>query len=326
MINRVLIRKKLVQQLYAYNIRREAEGDAESVGQLVKQLDSSLEETYGLYHYLLLLVVDITEYARRKAVAGTLKQLPTEEDLHPNMRMVENSFAANLSRNIYLKEYLESHEVQKGMRFSWIDQHLDVVKSMYELIVGTEEYKEYMSKPEVGWDDEKEFWRAALRDTVPACEELSATLEDMSIYWNDDLETVLSFVLKTIRRAVSSDGAIMPMMPKWTNTDDAEFGRELLKKAVGREKDARDLVDKHSQNWDVERVSMMDLTILQLAITEVLDFPTIPTTVTMNEYIEITKLYSTDEAPRYVNGVLDGIVKSLDGEGKLMKVAVLRKS
>lgn len=330
MINRALIRKKLVQQLYAFNLRQ---GEAvvnvvkerESIPDVTKRLEESLEETYKLYHYLLRLVVDLTEYARRRLNAGMLKQLPTEEDLHPNMRFVENKFADAMRHNIALKLYLSDHEVKKGVEFSWLNLYPEVLKDIYTKLTESDLYKEYMSKETVTWEDDRELWRSVMRDFVLGNEELEAMMEDYSIFWTDDLEIVLSFVMKTIRRAQEEDGALITLMPKYKEEEDAEFAKDLLVKAIAEQEKARKLVANQTKNWDVDRLSLIDMTIMQLAITEFLDFPTIPYTVTLNEYIEIAKMYSTEQAPTFINGVLDAVYKKLDKEGEVMKVKILKK-
>lgn len=330
MINRALIRKKLVQQLYAFNLRQ---GEAvvnvvkerESIPDVTKRLEESLEETYKLYHYLLRLVVDLTEYARRRLNAGMLKQLPTEEDLHPNMRFVENKFADAMRHNIALKLYLSDHEVKKGVEFSWLNLYPEVLKDIYTKLTESDLYKEYMSKETVTWEDDRELWRGVMRDFVLGNEELEAMMEDYSIFWTDDLEIVLSFVMKTIRRAQEEDGALITLMPKYKEEEDAEFAKDLLVKAIAEQEKARKLVANQTKNWDVDRLSLIDMTIMQLAITEFLDFPTIPYTVTLNEYIEIAKMYSTEQAPTFINGVLDAVYKKLDKEGEVMKVKILKK-
>lgn len=330
MINRALIRKKLVQQLYALNLRSgetimDKVSEMESKKQVSKCLEDSLEEAYALYHYLLQLVVDVTEYARRKVAKGMMKQLPTEEDLNPNLRFVENMLADALRHNVALKLYLSDHEVQKGVVFSWLNLYPDVVKEIYKKITEADFYKEYMSKKTITWEDDRELWRTILRDIVMPDEELESMMEDFSIYWVDDLEIVLSFAMKTIRRAQKSDGALIPLMKKYDDEDDATFAQDLLQKAIAEKATSRDEISKQTKNWDVDRLSMIDMTIMQLAVTEFLDFPTIPYTVTLNEYIEIAKMYSTEQAPTFVNGVLDGIYKRLEEEGRIEKVKILRK-
>ena len=330
MINRALIRKKLVQQLYAFNLRQgetvvNVVKERESIPDVTKRLEESLEETYKLYHYLLRLVVDLTEYARRRLNAGMLKQLPTEEDLHPNMRFVENKFADAMRHNIALKLYLSDHEVKKGVEFSWLNLYPEVLKDIYTKLTESDLYKEYMSKETVTWEDDRELWRSVMRDFVLGNEELEAMMEDYSIFWTDDLEIVLSFVMKTIRRAQEEDGALITLMPKYKEEEDAEFAKDLLVKAIAEQEKARKLVANQTKNWDVDRLSLIDMTIMQLAITEFLDFPTIPYTVTLNEYIEIAKMYSTEQAPTFINGVLDAVYKKLDKEGEVMKVKILKK-
>ncbi len=330
MINRALIRKKLVQQLYALNLQNgetvlEKVSETESMKQVTKCLEDSLEETYALYHYLLQLVVDVTEYARRKVAKGMMKQLPTEEDLNPNLRFVENKFADAMRHNIALKLYLSDHEVKKGIEFSWLNLYPEVLKDIYTKLTESDLYKEYMSKETITWEDDRELWRSILCDIVMPNGELESMMEDFSIYWVDDLEIVLSFAMKTIRRAQESDGALIPLMNKYDNEDDATFARDLLQKAITKKTVSREEISKQTKNWDVDRLSMIDMTIMQLAVTEFLDFPTIPYTVTLNEYIEIAKMYSTEQAPTFVNGVLDGIYKRLDEEGKIHKVKILRK-
>lgn len=311
-INRVLLRKKVLQSVY-----EQLNNESPSLDKAVKNLKFSIQQTYSLYNYLLLLIVDETEYISQRIDAARHKNLPTEEDLNPNTRFIDNKFAAVLKSNLDLQDYISDH------KFSWTENYPEILKDMYEFIQAHDSYKEYMAAESTTFDDDKEIWRTLMKDFVIESESLEAMLEDYSIFWNDDMEVVLSFVLKTIRRMSDKDGAAQKLLPMYREADDEAFGVKLFRNALINKDEYTELIDKNTKGWDIDRVAFMDKTILLIAVAELLNFPTIPVNVTMNEYIELSKSYSSDKSPAFINGVLDNIVKDLTANNKLTKVKIV---
>lgn len=311
MINRILLRIKLVQLFFAYE-----KNNAKSVDVAEKELFHSIEQTYSLYHLLLLLVPEITFLAQKKLDAAKNKLRPTNEDLNPNTRFIDNAFTAQLVSNEAFNEYTAENKI------SWVN-YPTTVKNLFEALQNSDFYAEYMAMPSTSYEADRDLWRKFFKKCIINNEELIATLEDMSIYWNDDLEIVASFVQKTIKRFEEENGSKQPLLPMFKDEEDKEFAKKLYRMAILHGDEYRKLIDEHTRNWEVDRIAFMDVVIMQLAIAELLNFQTIPVNVTLNEYIEISKVYSTERSGTFINGVLDNVVNQLTKDKKLIKAKVV---
>ena len=307
MINRVLIRLKIVQIVYAFY-----QNGGKNLDTAEKELFFSLSKAYDMYNYLLLLMVEITKQAERKQSAAKNKLLPTEEELHPNTKFVDNRFIAQLEVN---KQLLEFSETQKK---TW-ENESEFVKRLCEVIMNSDIYKEYMECATSSYEEDRELWRKIYKRIIFNNYELDQVLEDQSLYWNDDKEIVDTFVLKTIKRFEEENGADQPLLPEFKDDEDQDFARRLFRRSILNAEYYRHLISENTRNWDLDRVALMDIIIMQIALAEILSFPNIPISVTFNEYVEIAKLYSTPKSGSFINGTLDGIVKALKEENKLTK-------
>ena len=307
MVNRVLIRLKIVQIVYAYY-----QNGSKNVDSAEKELMFSLSKAYDLYNYLLILMVALTNYAQKRIEAGKAKLAPTAEELYPNMKFVENKFIAQLSTNKQLLDYIESQ------KRSWGNEE-EFVKRLFEKIVNSDIYKEYMASKETSYEEDRELWRKLYKTFIYNNEALDSLLEDQSLYWNDDKEVIDTFVLKTIKRFDETNGADQELLPEFKDDDDQEFARRLFHRTILNCDYYRHLISENTKNWELDRVAFMDVIIMQCALAEILSFPNIPISVSLNEYVEIAKAYSTNKSGSFVNGTLDGIVKELKKEGKLAK-------
>ena len=310
MINRVLLRIKIIQILYSFY-----KGDGNSIPSAEKELFFSIERTYDLYYHLLLLSVEITQFAATRIDNKRNKLRPTEEDLNPNTRFVDNKFVQQLSRNVQFNEYLTKQKL------SWVN-HPDIIKELYEVLIKSDFYIEYMNSETSSYDVDKDIWRKIYKKIILQNEELDNSIEDQSIYWVDDIEIVLSFVIKTIKRFDENKGENQELLPMFRDEEDAEFARKLLRSVLTNGEKYRALIYENTKNWEIDRIAYMDILIMQVALAELMDFPTIPINVTLNEYIEIAKNYSTERSGTFINGVLDNIVGILKKENKLIKVMV----
>ena len=307
MINRVLIRLKIVQIVYAYY-----QNGGKNLDTAEKELFFSLSKAYDMYNYLLLLMVEITRQAQRKQSAAKSKLLPTAEELYPNTKFVDNRFIAQLEVN---KQLLEFSETQKK---TW-ENESEFVKSLCEKIMDSDIYKEYMASETSSYEEDREVWRKIYKRIIFNNEELDQVLEDQSLYWNDDKEIVDTFVLKTIKRFEEQNGAKQELLPEFKDDEDQDFARRLFRRTILNADYYRHLISENTRNWDLDRVAFMDVVIMQIALAEILSFPNIPVSVTLNEYVEIAKLYSTPKSGSFINGTLDGIVNLLKKDGKLTK-------
>ena len=307
MINRVLIRLKIVQIVYAFY-----QNGGKNLDTAEKELFFSLSKAYDMYNYLLLLMVEITKQAERKQSAAKSKLLPTAEELYPNTKFVDNRFIAQLEVN---KQLLEFSETQKK---TW-ENESEFVKSLCEKIMDTDIYKEYMASETSSYEEDRELWRKVYKRMIFNNDELDQVLEDQSLYWNDDKEIVDTFVLKTIKRFEEQNGADQELLPEFKDEEDQDFARRLFRRTILNADYYRHLISENTRNWDLDRVAFMDVIIMQIALAEILSFPNIPVSVSLNEYLEIAKLYSTPKSGSFINGTLDGIVNQLKKENKLTK-------
>ena len=307
MINRVLIRLKIVQIIYAYY-----QNGGKNLDTAEKELFFSLSKAYDLYNYLLLLMVEVTKQANKKLNAAKNKLIPTKEELIPNTKFGENRFIAQLEVN---KQLLDFAGNQKK---TW-ENEADFVKSLCEQIMESDIYKEYMASETSSYEEDREVWRKIYKKIIFNNAELDQVLEDQSLYWNDDKEIVDTFVLKTIKRFEEKNGAKQELLPEFKDDEDQDFARRLFRRAILNSDYYRHLISENTKNWDLDRVAFMDVIIMQIALAEVLSFPNIPVSVSLNEYVEIAKLYSTPNSGGFINGTLDGIVNQLKKETKLTK-------
>ncbi|PIF06686.1 MAG: transcription antitermination factor NusB [Draconibacterium sp.] len=307
MISRRIIRTKALQVLYAFYSNEE-----HSINNTEKELFFSIQKSYDLYYYLMLLLIDISVYAENRIEIKRNKHQPTEKDLNPNTKFIENQIISQLKENKQLETYLNQRKL------SWVN-HPDLIKELYLIMIESEVYHNYMESPERSYKEDERFIKRLFEKIILTSEELYLTLEEQSIYWNDDVEFVISMIVKTIKHFSKSAGSEQKLMPMFKDQEDRDFARDLLRKSVINHEELRELIKTYSKNWDVDRIAFMDVLIMQLAIAEFLYFPSIPSKVTMNEYIELSKFYSTEKSRNFINGILDKSLKELKKRGKVIK-------
>lgn len=298
---------KVIQVIYAYY-----QNEGKNVEAAEKELFFSLSKAHDLYNYLLLLMVEVTRFADRRIDNRRHKLRPTYEDLNPNTRFIDNAFMAQLAANEQLAEYSENQ------KRSWEDDS-EFVKRLFERIEASGIYQEYMAKDSLTYEDDRELWRKLYRTFIAQNDEIDELLEEQSLYWNDDKAIVDTFVLKTIKRFEPEKGAGQELMPEYRDDEDKEFARKLFRNAIKNAEVYRNLMAENAKNWNMERLAFMDILIMQVALAEILSFPSIPVSVSLNEYVEIAKMYSTPKSGSFINGMLDTIVNQLKKENKLRK-------
>ena len=307
MINRVLIRIKVLQIVFAYY---QKENHDLQIAE--NELHLSLHRTYDLYYFFLQMIVELTLLQKQRIEAKKMKYRPTEEELNPNTRFIDNRFACQLEKNEMLNQYTLKHGI------SWADER-DFIKHILDMILTSDIYKEYLKNPKDTYETDQEFWRSVFRNLICGNEEIEEMLEALSIYWNDDVEIIETFVLKTIKRFKEEMGDKQVLLPMYKDDEDAAFVVQLFRKAIKHEQEYRERIERHTKNWESERVANMDMVIMQVALAEILNFPKIPIKVSLNEYIDAAKYYSTPKSSVFINGVLDSIVKELKKEKLLLK-------
>lgn len=305
MISRRLLRIKALMTLYAFNRRNDG-----NLSVAEKELVFSIEKTYDLYHYLLLLVLELSDIAAEKIDKAMHKIIPSSEDLNPKRRFVDNLLIAQLRDNKGFNDYVSQKKL------SWVNSHIQ--RLLYNKMLSWESYIEYLNTEKQDYNEDKKFVIKVINELFLTSEDLHSYLEEQSIYWNDDMEYVSAMVDKTLRK-FRPDASKNSLMVLYKNEEDQEFVKILFRKAVMNEKKNSELIDKNTTNWEVERIALMDILVMQLAITEILEFQEIPVRVTLNEYIEIAKYYCTSKSSTFVNGILDKIVKEMRDAGLLVK-------
>ena len=299
------MRIKVLHLLYAYRATDEA-----NLRKSEKELMFSIEKSYDLYHLILLLISDIARYAEQRIEIARSKYFPTPEEANPNTRFVDNSIVRLINEDKDFNRYVETRGI------SWSNEE-EMVKGLYREMLEWDGYQEFMARPGITYEDEKKFIIRMAAELIIQGERLETVLEEQSIYWNDDLEFVGSMVVKTLERL--KPGRTLRMMDMFSNEDDRLFVLELFRKTVLHGQDYRDLIRKYSENWDFERLAAMDILIMEMAITEAVHFTSIPVKVTLNEYIEIAKYYSTEKSSLFINGILDKIFAELRADKKIVK-------
>ena len=306
MINRELIRIKTVQLTYAYY-----HNGSKNIDSAEKELLFSLSKAYDLYNFLLALIVSITREAQRHLeVAQSRAQREGTE--MPSQKFVNNRFALQLEGNKMLNDFMETQKK------TWNDEP-EFLKKMYQLVTESQIYKDYMASPEDSYEADRELWRKLYRTLIQHNDDLDALLEEQSLYWNDDKEVVDTFVLKTIKRFEEKNQSHQELLPEYDNEEDKDYARKLFRATIMNGDEYQHFMSESSRNWDFSRLAYMDIVIMQIAIAEMMTFPSIPITVTINEYVEIAKLYSTPRSAGYINGMLDTIARYLTKTGKLLK-------
>lgn len=307
MISRRLLRIKALMALYAFNRREDG-----NLTQAESELMFSIGKTYDLYHYLLLLVLEISDIAGEKIDQALQKRMPTPEDLNPKRRFIDNMLIAQLRKNKAFKEYISSKKL------SWINNS-HIPRVLYNKMIAWDVYEEYMLSESHNYVSDKKFIVKLITILFSESEDLQSNLEEQSIFWNDDMEYISAMVEKTLKKFKADSGENIPLMALFKNEEDEEFVKILFRKAILNQKKCSELIDKNTTNWEVERIALMDILVMQLAITEISEFPEIPVKVTLNEYIEIAKYYCTSKSSTFVNGILDNIVKEMREEGLFLK-------
>jgi len=331
MISRRQLRIKALSVLYACN-RKELD-DLDTAEQ---ELILSIRKSYDLYHYILLLLIALSDMAREKVALSLTKRIPGPDDLNPNTRFAENRVIAQIRNNEHLHVYAKASPAlwtrkDKITNFrslsrwlgtlglKWADRP-EVVRIIFNEMTKWEVYRDYMSSSDVSYRSDLRFIKDLVTKFLPASDELTSILEEQSVYWNDDLPFVASMIRNSIGKfRENDDGRATAMPPLFTNQDDELFVKILLRKAILNNEKNSALIDAHTTNWEVERIALMDKLVMQLAITEIVEFPEVPVKVTLNEYIEIAKDYSTTKSSTFVNGILDKIVREMRVSGSFTK-------
>ncbi|MBE6342272.1 MAG: transcription antitermination protein NusB [Bacteroidales bacterium] len=315
MINRRFLRVKVLQAVYAYQ-----ESGEDFVENGIKHLIDSIEKLRDLFVWQISFLVETKRFAENRIEENKHKNFPTADDLNPNMRYVENRVLVALENNKDLRKE------EERLKINWAD-HQDIVRGYYNKMRETEEYKQYMSDSVDNFDHDKKFIVKMINEYFADLEVLQDFYEEKSIFFVDDYHLVSSMLVKffTEMKANFNENTSLPSIYKTGNdpvNEDKEFVKNLFRKVLLHDSEYGKMVGENTSNWEKERVCIMDMIILKLAITEFCCFPYIPVKVTMNEYIEISKYFSTPKSKIFVNGILDRILKKLNDQGAVVKKGI----
>ncbi|MCA1762125.1 MAG: transcription antitermination protein NusB [Flavobacteriales bacterium] len=309
MLNRRHIRIKILHALYAYE-----QSEDSTVARAEKELFYSIKKMYEMYLYLMLLMTELQAIAEQRVEEGKKKRLPSEDDLNPNLRFVNNRFIKQLNHN---KE-LENISKKEGVNWSG---EPELLRRLYKMMIDTEEYRAYMTADEDSYEKDREVVLRLFKRHLINHESLQDFFDEQSIFWADDLDLVASMVLKTFKSFDVNSDEFHPLLPLWKDPEDElEFVKVLFRKTITQGKEHLKLIKDNADNWEIERIALMDILLMKMALTEAREFKQIPVKVTLNEYIEISKYYSTPKSNNFINGVLDKLFAKLKDDGTIKKV------
>lgn len=310
MLNRRHLRIKVLQSLYAYFQSKD-----EDYAKAERELMVAIDRIYDLYVYLLLSFSELKSIAENRHAEGVKKNFPTEEDLNPNLKFVNNKLITALESSVELRSQSEDRKV------NWMGvEEQEMFKKMFKAMRKSETYFEFMNNEQEGFEEDQAFLIALFKSEIANFPLLYSYFEEKSIHWMDDIDLACAMVIKTLKGFNESDEmcSILPLYKD--EEDEKQFVRLLLRKSIMMEKENEKIIDELTQNWELDRIAKMDVFLMGMAITEMQEFSNIPTKVTLNEYIEISKFYSTPKSNGFINGILDKAITRLEKEGKINKV------
>lgn len=309
MLNRRHLRIKVLQALYAY-----FQSNDENYRHTENELMQSVERIYDLYISYILTFPELKSLAEYRMDESKKKMRPTEEDLNPNLKFVDNKLIA------LIEESKELRRISEERKVNWVgDEHQEMLRKILLTIRESETYIQHMNDEARDFESDKMFVLDLFKAEIANSEIFYNYLEEKSIHWMDDIDLTCSMVLKTLKQAV--EGEKLEILPLYKpNDDEQEFIRELLRKTISLNSENEKLIDDLTQNWELDRIAKMDIILMKMAITELQIFNNIPTKVTLNEYIEISKFYSTPKSNGFINGILDKAIDRLTADKKIKKI------
>lgn len=310
MLNRRHLRVKVLQCLYAF-----FQSGNTSLPSGEKEIIAGIDKIHDLYLHQLSLIIETGHLARQIIEDNRNKRITKKEDHDPNIRFVSNRCLTLLSENPQLEKKLKNNKI------SWANSP-EVVKNIFNHFKTGSHYQTYMSLEQSSFEQDRDLIVALLKYYICENELLHHYYEDKSIYWLDDWELINKMIIKGLK-AMNGEAELggFEVMPLYKDIEDKEFALELFRRTILNEKEFASLIASKTQNWDIDRIALMDIIIMKMALTEILKFSNIPIKVSLNEYIELSKMYSTPKSNVFVNGVLDKLVEELVSKNIINKLA-----
>jgi transcription antitermination protein NusB len=312
MLSRRLLRVKVLQALYAHFV---SENDRIDTGE--RQLLVSIEKLFDLFIYQFSLLIEIVDFARLRMEEAKTKHLPTPEELNPNTRFTDNRFIAQLTKNRDFRQQVDL------LKINWSEED-DLIRKLNNQIRESEDYAKFLDQ-EDSYEADKDLLIKIFPNIICQSEVLKSLYEEKCIYWADDFDTITVMVQKTIKE-IPEGWDEFQLLPRMIESDkengkneDREFVKALYRKTIINSTLYDEIITRKAENWDFERIALMDIILLKMAIAELLEFQSIPVKVTLNEYIEISKNYSTPKSKVFINGILDNLISEFKAEKKIKK-------
>lgn len=303
MLGRRQLREKAMQAVYAWKMA----GEDSDQRTIEKNMLKGVDEIYDLYIYLLNLLNFQKTIAENKIELAKNKNFPTAQDLNPNLKFVDNPMFRILDENEELNAY-----TSKNKQLSW--DLLDTYpNSIFKEIIASEGYSEYMKSDRNSFDADKAFIMDVYEKIIAPNENLHDWLEERNLHWADDLHIGNSMVMTTLKSFVPKSTGKIKLFKVYKDDEDREFIVDLFRKTIRYSEDTRKMIEEKATNWELDRIATVDLVLMQMALTEFHYFPNIPPKVTLNEYIDLSKIFSTEKSKVFVNGILDRSLKELKG-------------
>ena len=312
-----MVRTRVVQTLFAYY-----QDSDKTVTTARRELTKSFADTYDLYFALLDFANVLTAYAQQQLEEQIGRAKATHSNWTPNRRFVQNRWAQQLFDNRALRRRVEEQHL------SW-DSGMPAVMDVYKRLTMSNFYRQYMEAESCTYEDDKRVWRLIYQNLLANNEVLADALDEMEVTldkanWTVDVDIVLSYVVKTVKRFNEDSTPDMPLLEMFDNEDELQFATTLLEKTIAGHEQFESLINAHLKGWDADRIAYMDRVILETALAEILEFEDIALTVSMNEYIELAKSYSGDKSYMFINGILTEILRELKNSGDCFKALTLK--
>jgi len=307
MVSRRLIRIKAFQVLFSKFSQNDKDFDSS-----YNELKKSILKTQDLFFLLLRLLVDVRDLRAEKIEISKKKHLPTQEDLNPKTKFVDNLFIKLIENNLQYLRYQNSNTL------NWSDNS-DIVEKIYQALIKSDTFNKYVDGSELSFKDDKKIISFFFEEVVGQSEEIIDVLEEKSIYWTEDFEFVINNILKTVRTTKETDSDDKLLSDIYKNDDDKQFAYNLIKYTLENHDEHLELIEKYAKNWEIERIMQVDILLMEMALTELVFFESIPVKVSLDEYIELSKYYSSAKSKTFINGVLDKIITKYKESDKIVK-------
>lgn len=307
MINRRHIRVKVMQSVYAM-----LQSHNDDIIREEKFLKHSILKLYELYVLNLQLLVEVQKLAAKKIALSKKKILATQEDLRPNTKFINNRIIKKISKSVSLGDFISFNNLD-----NW-ELNGEYVKIIFDQLQQSDLYKKYLDTVEDSYKVDKAFVIKFFKEIIAPNDKLADYFEDNMISWVDDIPFVNTWVVKTLSNQKENKTFVLGSLYK--DKDDEDFVSEIFKKTILKHKEFEKDIEEKTPNWETDRIADVDMILIKMAISEFINFPSIPTRVTINEYIEISKDYSTEKSSYFINGVLDKISKDFIKNNRIVKI------